>query len=406
MKVLITAAYILHEKDILIGKKIKFSINDDKIKYEILIDKSRKIYRNEKYLITIIEIKPNYLLKEISFFDIDDRIFENPTEFFEYEQIFILQYNNNIVKFSDGIIRDIVEYKNNMIKYVSSTGLGSGGAPLINSTNFKVFGIHEIKDNHYPLLYGYSLKKSIKLFYEKNGLVNFNIKKENIKEMNNKIKINSNNISELTRKSYALKFWLGGISLKIMLDLIEKMKRQICKIEISDGRYGTGFFCNIQYDPYMTLKVLITANHILNENDILIGKKIKFYINNIYYEILIDESRMIYKNKNYDVTIIEIKPYDLLKEISFFNIDYTFFEEKKIFLLYYTDKMKFSYGIIKHKDNYKFIHYCLNEIGSDGGPLINDNFKVIGIHIGYRFYYSGTLLKEPIEDLREKLIKK
>ena len=54
MKVLITTNKVLNSNDISIGKKIKFSINDDKIKYEILIDKSRKIYRNEKYLITII----------------------------------------------------------------------------------------------------------------------------------------------------------------------------------------------------------------------------------------------------------------------------------------------------------------------------------------------------------------
>ena len=41
----------------LICKKIKFSINNDEIDYEIEIDKSRKIYTNDKSDITIIEIK-------------------------------------------------------------------------------------------------------------------------------------------------------------------------------------------------------------------------------------------------------------------------------------------------------------------------------------------------------------
>ena len=108
--------------------------------------------------------------------------------------------------------------------------------------------------------------------------------------------------------------------MEIMQSLIEKMKTQICYIESVDR--GTGFFCKIPYENNMTLKVLITAGYILNENDILIGKKIKFSINDdkIKYEILIDESRKIFRNENYNITIIKIKPNDLLKEISFFLI--------------------------------------------------------------------------------------
>ena len=39
------------------GKHIKFSINDEKQFYDILIDKSRKLYANKDYDITIIEQK-------------------------------------------------------------------------------------------------------------------------------------------------------------------------------------------------------------------------------------------------------------------------------------------------------------------------------------------------------------
>ena len=79
------------------------------------------------------------------------------------------------------------------------------------------------------------------------------------------------------------------------------------------------FFCKIQYTYNITLKVLMTNNHVLNEQDILSGKKIKFSINNelIFYEIEINETRKIYTNKKYDITIIEIGENDKLDKISF-----------------------------------------------------------------------------------------
>ena len=48
--------------------------------------------------------------------------------------------------------------------------------------------------------------------------------------------------------------------------IIEQMKKNICKIKI-DEEQGTGFFCKIPFpDKYKTLPVLITNNHIINEN--------------------------------------------------------------------------------------------------------------------------------------------
>ena len=57
IKILITNNHVLNKNDISFGKKIKFSLNNEKIHYEIELDKSRKIYTNEDYDITIIEIK-------------------------------------------------------------------------------------------------------------------------------------------------------------------------------------------------------------------------------------------------------------------------------------------------------------------------------------------------------------
>ena len=98
----------------------------------------------------------------------------------------------------------------------------------------------------------------------------------------------------------------------ILLDLI---KNQVCKITCKDGSHGTGFFCNISND-WNILKVLITNYHVLNENDIKPGQIIKFSMNNDCkdYKILIDKERKAYTDKDYDVTIIEIKKDDKIDE--------------------------------------------------------------------------------------------
>jgi len=66
--------------------------------------------------------------------------------------------------------------------------------------------------------------------------------------------------------------------MKILIDYSEK---RICKIDCSDGGHGTGFFCVIPLDDWdNNMRALITNSHVLEKNDILIGKKIKFSLNN------------------------------------------------------------------------------------------------------------------------------
>jgi len=51
--------------------------------------------------------------------------------------------------------------------------------------------------------------------------------------------------------------------------ILFQMKNCICKIIKDDGTRGTGFFCTIPFpDKFNLLNVLITNNHILEENDI------------------------------------------------------------------------------------------------------------------------------------------
>jgi len=69
------------------------------------------------------------------------------------------------------------------------------------------------------------------------------------------------------------------VSLEGTKKIIEQMEKCICKIYLNKGGLGTGFFCKIPFNNSL-LPVLITNNHVLNENDIDNNKIIKLTINN------------------------------------------------------------------------------------------------------------------------------
>ena len=110
-------------------------------------------------------------------------------------------------------------------------------------------------------------------------------------------------------------------ALKVISDLAEKC---ICKIKCNTNEVATGFFCAIPYpNKYNRLPVIITNNHVLEESDITIGSNINFSLNNdsTKFTILIDNTRKVYTNVKYDITIIEIKESDKLDINSFLDID-------------------------------------------------------------------------------------
>ena len=72
-----TNHHILRESDIEIGKNINFSINNEEKAFKLVIDSKRKVYTNEVYDITIIEIKKEDGIKDDSFLEIDDLIFKD-----------------------------------------------------------------------------------------------------------------------------------------------------------------------------------------------------------------------------------------------------------------------------------------------------------------------------------------
>ena len=193
--------------------------------------------------------------------------------------------------------------------------------------------------------------------------------------------------------------------------ILEQMEKNICKNKIGKEQ-GTGFFCKIPFpDKKNMFPVLITNNHIIkeellnNEDTILLidieeeenTKKLNLY------------NRMKYTNKELDITIIEIKKEDNIK--NYLELDEKImddiinnlnknnkYKEETIYLIenIYEDK------------KYNFIHKCSTEGGSSGSPILSLNNKVLGIHKEGVFnnYNKGTFLNYPIKEfIKENYIK-
>ena len=108
-------------------------------------------------------------------------------------------------------------------------------------------------------------------------------------------------------KEKKIKDGIEPVSIAKTEKIINQMKNCVCKI-YSNGSTGTGFFTKIPYKNEL-IKVLITNNHVLDENDIKNNKIITYIINNNEDDkktIRIDNKRKRYTNEKLDVTIIEI----------------------------------------------------------------------------------------------------
>ena len=81
--------------------------------------------------------------------------------------------------------------------------------------------------------------------------------------------------------------------------ILEQMKKCICKIENENGN-GTGFLCYIPYKN-KKLEVLMTNNHIINEDIINNNKSIEISLNDNNENKTINiEKRKIYTSIKYD----------------------------------------------------------------------------------------------------------
>ena len=141
--------------------------------------------------------------------------------------------------------------------------------------------------------------------------------------------------------------------------IYNQINKSICKIKIKDNIIITGYFCIIKFpDIFNYLPVLIINNYEFGENDIIKEKGIELILNsNEKSYIIIDESRKLYINKNYNIIIIEIKKNDKIDINSFLEIDddiygddiNNIYKNKEIYEIYYNKNgdIKYSFGKIK-----------------------------------------------------------
>ena len=82
-------------------------------------------------------------------------------------------------------------------------------------------------------------------------------------------------------------------------EILDQMEKTVCKININ-GEKGTGFFCKIKVDDNSLIPVLITNNHLINEEFINNNTEIEIDIgrDDIYNSKIINlKNKVIFTNE-------------------------------------------------------------------------------------------------------------
>ena len=208
------------------------------------------------------------------------------------------------------------------------------------------------------------------------------------------------------------------ITYKCNKKIIEQSEKCVCKIKFGDQQ-GTGFPTKIPIPKTdKEIPVLILCNH-THSGQMKDDTKFILFIESESEPIEIKlKGRKFYTNENYDVTIIELKEKDNIK--NFLELDDLVIKDIKnnennnskyldetIYIIQYPQgDLSISFGII-HKEcedkKYDFQHLCFTNYGSSGSPILKRNNKVIGIHKkGNKKYNLGTFINFPIKEFIEQ----
>ena len=105
------------------------------------------------------------------------------------------------------------------------------------------------------------------------------------------------------------KDYIEPINISCTKKILEQMINSICKIEVNNEKIGTGYFCKVN-----SMNFLMTSYYIIDEKYLKENKEINILINNNEnIKIDIEIQREIYFNKEYGITIIELKDEDKIK---------------------------------------------------------------------------------------------
>ena len=183
--------------------------------------------------------------------------------------------------------------------------------------------------------------------------------------------------------------------------LIDILRESVIRIEIKNPKIiSSGFFIkiNLKMKEY---KFLLTCHHSIPQEIIDSKTKVSIYYGRKFEEIkkkiILDrDQRFIKQYKDLDVTIIEIKDEDNIYENRFLHPDLNYkmglehYLNAQVYTAGYPNveihkgDKHYSAGFIKqiYSNGYVFAHTCDTKEGSSGGPIINYDKLVIGIHFG------------------------
>jgi hypothetical protein len=231
------------------------------------------------------------------------------------------------------------------------------------------------------------LNEIIILKNDKNIKVKENLKKIeelilDIKEnINKKFEDNLNTIKELKKTIEKNKFNIENNNkiIKILKNETfniknSEMKNKIYEIYIKNKNIGKGFFTKINYNNNLMPILIINNNITENENRIIIK-------NNKENKEIELKNRMKYMSKEYNISIIEIKKEDKVK--NYINSDNSIYDISayKGKTIYILDDF-ISYGKIKEIKEKNFEYECYIENNATGLPIINIiNNELIGLNI-------------------------
>jgi len=217
------------------------------------------------------------------------------------------------------------------------------------------------------------------------------------------------------------------INLLQMNTIIEQMKKSVFKIYTKEkGFVGTGFLLKYTFpnrDKFLSF--FVTCYHVLGEDDLKDGFVFGIKINSQTKNIKINNSRNIYKNKELDVTFIEIISQDQIDIKDCLEIDDiiknndintlgTYFTKKSIYIMHHPkdSDIVVSVGLSINLTENTISHKCITDHGSSGSPILSlDNLKIVGIHCGNKNIESlnhnvGVLIKNPINEFLQQIIQR
>ena len=193
---------------------------------------------------------------------------------------------------------------------------------------------------------------------------------------------------DINEKSVELNNFILSKNLKN--EILNKFKKLfICKIKNNEKDFGNGFFGKILLPDKNNLFPTLVLFHYIEQNDIIQRKRLEILFENNKFNLELNSTRKIYRDRDLNITIIELKNYpdkkyclemedDLKKDkMNKFNI-----QKDKYIIIYSLNVFVNEFGIIKkinkdNKDNEGFL-LRINDIKV--GIIINIiNSKIIGI---------------------------